>query len=111
MFKYETSLRDTGVKMEEVLRFFFFFSVAVFLVSHILFIPLEFLAFAFAHDPELKNLLTMLYVLYGSKYVSVLIMLYCAYHHRKLVKDEKPILWICCVVCLAVTSYFGWLVI
>ncbi len=101
------------VRIEEILRLLLFVCLAVYAVCHMLFIPIEILLFALCHhDPDMKHIRDMLYFLYGSKYICVLLMFYCVYHHTNLwQKHHHILLYIFSVICLLVTGFFTWMII
>ena len=100
------------VRIEEILRLILLLFLCLFLVSHLLFIPIEVLIMALCHDEHLKQEFNFLLVIYISKYICVLIMIYTAYHHTNLWMDHHHItLYILSIICLIVTGFFVWMVI
>ena len=100
------------VRIEEILQLFLLVSLTIYLVCHIMLIPIEVLVIALCHDPALVKELTILYSIYGAKYVATFVMLYCAYHHTNLWKNNSHfVLWFLSAFCLIVTGVFSWGVI
>jgi len=98
-------------RCEEILRLFLFICLCVYAVGHILFIPVELLMVAFCHDPDLHAAANMLYILYGVKYVAVLLMFYCAYHHTNLwQKHHHYVLYAFGILIGIVTGFFVFMI-
>jgi hypothetical protein len=101
------------VRIEEILRLITFLFLALFLCCHLLFIPIEVLVMALCHsDVALRPEFNFLLVIYISKYVIVIIIQYCAYHHTNLWMDHHHVtLYIFSILCLIVSAFFVWMVI
>eukprot|EP00826_Nyctotherus_ovalis_P056424 TRINITY_DN760_c0_g1_i13.p1 TRINITY_DN760_c0_g1~~TRINITY_DN760_c0_g1_i13.p1 ORF type:complete len:220 (-),score=52.33 TRINITY_DN760_c0_g1_i13:92-751(-) len=95
------------VKIEEVIRYFFFLAIACYLVCHILFFPLEFVLYAFFQDPSLQDGLSNFYRHLVVKYGCCAVMLYSAYHHTDLRQHNNYLLWAFGIGC-GIAAYHHW---
>ena len=100
------------IRIEEILRLILFLFLSLFMVCHLLFLPIEILVMALCHDPDLKAEFNFLLICYIAKYVSVLLMFYCVYHHTNLwINHHYILLYLFSFICLIVTAFFVWMVI
>ncbi len=99
------------LKLEEVLRMLLFVLIGVYLMAHILFIPIEVLIFALFQDPALKREMYFIIGVYAGKYISIIIMFYAAHYHDTLQERHSHIeLYIFSAICAAATGFFAFVI-
>lgn len=98
------------VKCEEIIRMIMFVLVGIYLVAHILFIPIEILLVALVHDNAFSNQMYVIIGVYAAKYICLIIIFYAAHHHTALYESHSHIiLYLFSFICLAVTGLFTFL--
>ena len=96
------------VKIEEILRLFLLISLTIYMICHILFIPIEILLAALCVDMEPKSSLGFFVFFLFLKYLCVLIMFYCAYRHNALWNEHTHWdLYLFGTICFLVTAMFA----
>lgn len=100
------------IRIEEILRMLLYVPLGVYMVAHMLIIPIEVLVIALIQDPYFKAFHFFIYSIFVAKYVCVGIMFYCAHHHTNLwLMHSHWLLYFFATICLLVTGFFGWFVI
>lgn len=105
------ALEVKPVKIEEILRLLVFVIITLYAVCHMLFIPIEFMVISFCLDPDLKGVLYFICILFGVKYIIMVLMFYTLYHHENLWKAHSHWeLYLFAVLTLGVTGFYTYLI-
>ena len=98
------------IQIEEFLELLLFLCLGIYMVCHMLFIPLEVLAFGFLLDLHFAPVLYFFGGLLAGKYITILLMFYGAFHHLALWKKhhyiELTLFGLACLLVSAVQTYF-----
>ena len=99
------------VMLEELLELILFLFLGIYMVSHMLFIPLEILAFGFLLDLHFSSLLYFFAGIIAAKYITIFIMLYGAFHHTNLwYQHHYSILGFFAIACLLVSGVLSFFI-
>jgi hypothetical protein len=100
------------VRIEEILQLLLLVVLSIYMTCHMLFLPIEALSLAFGLDPDFKQMLTAMIIMYAIKYIVVFIMFYCSYHHTNLwITHHHIVLYIFSAICLLTTCFATWFIV